>query len=87
MKKYTDEIKVFLKSEFGKTLDNATEQEIYFALSKTIMSEVADNWENSKAAYGKGKQAYYCAAEFLMGRALGNNLINLGWYHESKDEL
>lgn len=87
MKKYTDEIKVFLKSEFGKTLDNATEQEIYFALSKTIMSEVADNWENSKAAYGKGKQAYYFSAEFLMGRALGNNLINLGLYQEIKEEL
>ena len=87
MKKYTDEIKVFLKSEFGKNLENATEQEIYFALSKTIMSELTENWEKSKAVYGKEKQAFYLSAEFLMGRALGNNLMNLNLYHDIQEEL
>ena len=87
MKKYTDDIKLFLKSEFGKTLEEASKQEIYFALSKSIMSDVADDWAKSKLAYGKEKQAYYLSAEFLMGRTLGNNLMNLQLYHDVQAEL
>ncbi len=87
MKKYTEEIKLFLKSEFGKALENATEQEIYFALSKAIMADLTENWEKTKLDYSKEKQAYYLSAEFLMGRTLGNNLMNLNLYHAIEDEL
>ena len=87
MGRYTDEIKFFLKSEFGKKIENASEQEIYYALSKAVVSEIAENWEKSKMTYGKEKQAFYLSAEFLMGRALGNNLMNLNLYHEIQDEL
>ncbi len=87
MSKYTEEIKLFLKSEFGKHLKNASEQEIYYALSKAIMTELADNWEKSKETYAKEKQAFYFSAEFLMGRALGNNLMNLNHYYEIETEL
>jgi len=87
MKTYTDEIKGFLKSEYGKALEDASKQEIYYALSKTIMSNIADQWNNTKEQYGKEKQAFYLSAEFLMGRALGNNLMNLNLYHEIQDEL
>lgn len=87
MKTYTDEIKGFLKSEYGKILEDASKQEIYYALSKTIMSNIADQWNNTKEQYGKEKQAFYFSAEFLMGRALGNNLMNLNLYHEIQDEL
>ncbi|HSN65067.1 MAG TPA: glycogen/starch/alpha-glucan phosphorylase, partial [Fusibacter sp.] len=87
MSQYTDKIKFFLKSEFGKHLENASEQEIYYALSKAIMSDLADNWEKTKETYAKEKQAYYFSAEFLMGRALGNNLMNLNLYHDIETEL
>lgn len=87
MKKYTEEIKLFLKSEFGKALENATEQEIYFALSKAIMADLTENWEKTKLDYSKEKQAFYFSAEFLMGRTLGNNLMNLNLYHSIEDEL
>lgn len=87
MNTYTEEIKGFLKSEFGKVLEDASKQEIYYALSKTIMSNITDQWNNSKERYGKEKQAFYMSAEFLMGRALGNNLMNLNLYHEIQDEL
>lgn len=87
MKKYTEDIKLFLKSEFGKTLENASEQEIYFALSKAIMTDLTGNWEKTRKDYSKEKQAYYFSAEFLMGRTLGNNLMNLNLYHSIQDEL
>lgn len=87
MKKYTKNIQFFLKSEFGKSLESATKQEIYFALSKAIMSEVAEPWEKSMEVYSHDKQAFYFSAEFLMGRALGNNLMNLNLYHDIQEEL
>jgi len=87
MSKYTESIKFYLKSEFGKQLDNASQQEIYYALSKTIMSELTDNWQKSKETYAKEKQAFYFSAEFLMGRALGNNLMNLNLYQNIEEEL
>ncbi|MBF4695955.1 glycogen/starch/alpha-glucan phosphorylase [Fusibacter ferrireducens] len=78
MNTYLEDIKFILKSEYSKTLETATKQEIYQALSKTLMVSLTDQWEVSTKAYAKGKQAFYLSAEFLMGRALGNNLLNLG---------
>ena len=78
---------LFLKSEYGKSLTSANQQEKYHALSKAIMSEFSDKWENSKKRSSQEKQAYYLSAEFLMGRALGNNLINLGQYQDVKIAL
>lgn len=84
---YIESVKGFLKSEFGKDLKNATEQEVYYALSKTVMSSLSDNWNKSKEAQENGKQALYLSAEFLMGRALGNNIMNLKIYGDIKNEL
>lgn len=84
---YIDSIKSFLKSEYGKDLKSATGQEVYFALSKTIMTQLADDWNRTKVAQEKGKQAIYFSAEFLMGRALGNNLMNLKLLGEIENEL
>jgi len=78
---------LFLKSEYGKSLASATQQEKYYALSKAIMSDIADQWEISKEKSSQGKQAYYLSAEFLMGRALGNNLINLDHYQDVRQSL
>ena len=78
MNAYLNDIKFILKSEYSKSLETATKQEIYQALSKTLMVSLTDQWEASTDAYAKGKQAFYLSAEFLMGRALGNNLLNLG---------
>ena len=78
MNQYLNDIKFILKSEYGKSVENASKQEIYQALSKTLMVSLTDQWEASSKTYAKGKQAFYLSAEFLMGRALGNNLLNLG---------
>ncbi len=68
-----------LKLHYGKTLEDATKQEIYSATTYAVMDLVTDKWIATREAYDKKKvkQAYYLSAEFLMGRAMGNNLVNL----------
>lgn len=74
-----------LKISFGKELSEAKDFEIYRALGQAIMENIADNWYDTGKLYEKQKQAFYLSAEFLMGRALGNNLINLGMLSEVKE--
>lgn len=80
-------IERYLKVKYGKTLKNSVKFELYNALSLTILENIVDDWNNTTELYGKGKQAYYMSAEFLEGRALGNNLINLGIYDEVLEVL
>lgn len=71
---------------FNKTYDEAVNGEIYQALSKVILEEISNNWVTTRKTYEKTKQAFYLSAEFLMGRALSNNLINLQ-LKEEVDEI
>ncbi len=77
----------WLKVDFGKTIEMAEKHEIYQALVRTVMEEVTENWCSTDEVYSQGKQAYYLSAEFLMGRALGNNLINLGILDDVREVL
>lgn len=84
---FKKDIELILKIKYGKTIKNALENEKFYAISKAIMDIIIDNWNKTKKEYNKGKEAYYFSAEYLMGRALGNNLINLGIYEEVKEVL
>lgn len=86
-KEFKITIERILKTDYGKSIDKAKDYEKYNALSKAVMGIIIDNWNKTAEAYAKGKQAYYLSAEFLMGRALGNNLMNLGIYDEVKKVL
>lgn len=68
-----------VKRYFGKTVEQATLREIYTALSMTIRDEIMDKWVayKEKADKQPQKELYYLSFEFLMGRAMGNNLMNL----------
>jgi len=68
-----------LRRQYGKTLEEAHEFELYNAISKVALDYAMEKWYNTKKTYAKKqvKQTYYFSAEFLMGRFLGNNLINL----------
>ena len=68
-----------LRRQYGKTIEEAHEYEIYYAASRATLDYIVENWYNTKKTYVKKqvKQMYYFSAEFLMGRYLGNNLINL----------
>lgn len=76
-----------LKIEYGKTIENAKEYQVFNSLSKVLIEEIVDNWNETTELYDKGRKAYYLSAEYLMGRALGNNLISLGIREEVKEVL
>ena len=80
-------IERYLKVKYAKRIEDAEEFEIFNAVSLTIMEEIIDQWNDTKELYGDGKQAFYLSAEYLMGRALGNNLISTGLYDDVKAVL
>ena len=78
-----------IRRQYGKTIEEAHEYEIYYAVSKATLDYIVENWYNTKKTYAKKqvKQMYYFSAEFLMGRYLGNNLINLQINEAVKETL
>ena len=86
---FKKEILSNLKLQYRKTLDTATQQEIFQAVSFAVKDFIVDRWIATQKAYQKKdpKFVYYLSMEFLMGRALGNNLINLCCYKEVAEVL
>ena len=72
---------------FGKEFDELTNKEKYHVVSKAIMQYIIPQWLETEAFFEDKKKAYYLSAEFLMGRALGNNLINLKIEEDVRDIL
>jgi len=80
-------MQMYCKAKYGKPLSEAKEYEIFNALSLTLLEEVVDDWNKTRELYKTTKQAYYLSAEYLMGRALGNNLMSMGAHDEVKELL
>ena len=78
-----------VKTLYRKTLEEATQQQIFQAVAYAIKDVIVDNWMNTQKEYAKQdpKTVYYMSMEFLMGRALGNNLINLQAYNDVAEAL
>ncbi len=86
-KSLKDRIRAHGLVNFGKEIVDLKDEEIYFALSQALMEEIVPKWNNSIENHQGKKQAYYFSQEYLMGRALGNNLINLGIKSEIEEIL
>ena len=87
--KFIQEIKNNVKNLYRKTLEEASQQEVYQAVSNAVKNVIIDQWLATQKTFDKQdpKIVYYMSMEFLMGRALGNNLINLTAYKEVKEAL
>ena len=78
-----------VKRLYRRTIEDATPQQLFQAVSYAIKDNIIDNWLETQKRYKEedAKTVYYMSMEFLMGRALGNNLINLTYYNDVKEAL
>ena len=86
---FKKEVEQNVKQLFRKTVDEASQQELYQAVSYVVKDAIIDDWIATQKQYEKDdpKIVYYMSMEFLLGRALGNNLINMTAYKEVKEAL
>ncbi|MBP5191800.1 MAG: glycogen/starch/alpha-glucan phosphorylase, partial [Eubacterium sp.] len=86
---FKKEVAANVKMLYRKTLEEATPQQLYQAVSYAIKDDIIERWIATHKAYKaqNAKKVYYLSMEFLMGRQLGNNLINLGYYSDIKKAL
>ena len=82
-------VKYNVRTLFRKEIEEASEQQIFQAVGYAVKDAIMDAWIATQKEYEKSdpKIVYYMSMEFLMGRALGNNLINLTFYDEVKEAL
>mgnify|MGYP000681588089 CR=1 FL=1 len=78
-----------VKTLFRKEVEEATPQQLFQAVSYAVKEAIIDDWLVTQKQYEKDdpKTVYYMSMEFLLGRALGNNLINMTAYKEVKEAL
>ena len=78
-----------VKTQYRRTIDEATPQQIFQAVSYAIKDVIIDDWIATQKQFDEtgAKKVYYLSMEFLMGRALGNNIINLGAKKAVKEAL
>lgn len=86
---FKKEVENNVKTLFRKTVEEANQQQLFQAVSYAVKEVIIDDWLATQKKYDEEdpKMVYYMSMEFLMGRALGNNLINMTAYTEVKEAL
>lgn len=87
--KFIQEVKDQMKLLYRRTLEDGTKEQLYQAVSYAVKDDIIDRWIATHKEFEKrnSKIVYYLSMEFLMGRALGNNMLNLTYYEEVKKAL
>ncbi|WP_157801081.1 glycogen/starch/alpha-glucan phosphorylase [Bacillus solitudinis] len=86
---FLTEFREKLTTSFGKSMKDATDKEVFQAISLMIKDEIYRKWQHTQKSYQEGqyKQVYYLSMEFLLGRLIENNLLNVGWFDVCKEVL
>ena len=87
--KFKEEILDHVRNFSRKTLEDCTPQELYQAVAFAVRDIITDDWIATQRAYNQKapKTLYYLSMEFLVGRALGNNLVNMGIMEDVQEAL
>ena len=87
--KFRENLSARLRRQYGKDISQANSHDLFDAVSASVQELIMPAWMATRHEYEKKptKQLYYLSAEFLMGRALSNNLINLGIKEEVQKVL
>ncbi len=75
------------KSKYLKDIKKLNSYELHDVISSAVMSNISENWKQSRNPRIKNRTAFYFSAEFLVGRSIYNNLVSLGIYDEIEKEL
>ena len=86
---FKEAVRENVRTLYRKNIAEASPQQIFQAVSYAVKDIIMDDWIATQKAYDEAdaKAVYYMSMEFLMGRALGNNLINMTAYKEVKEAL
>lgn len=76
-----------LMAKYGAVPEQATVQQVHNALASVVMDDISDSWKRSRRAHDAGRKASYLSMEFLVGRAVYNNLLCLGITGQVEEEL
>nr|WP_120491377.1 glycogen/starch/alpha-glucan phosphorylase [Corynebacterium lactis] len=87
MSNLSDLVGSHVRAESGRIPQSSTEMEFWSGLSRVVVDNIADSWQRTTEAYAATRQQHYFSAEFLMGRALLNNLLNTGLIDEASDAV
>ncbi len=71
----------------GREVSHASVRDVWQATARTVVDLIAERWDRSTRVYSQGRRQHYLSAEFLVGRSLLNNLVNLGIYDDMKAAL
>lgn len=82
-----EKIATYVRADAGKSAERGTLWDYWTALSHTLVELIADDWEDTRDRYDTVRQTHYFSAEFLVGRSMLNNLVNLGLYEEAKEAV
>lgn len=89
VKQWIGDIKKGLATDFFTKLDDSTDKQLQYILTREVLGKIVEKWDITRANWAekKTKMAYYLSVEFLMGRWLGNTLINLNLDEDVKKRL
>ncbi len=87
IKKVMENADVIARGLFAKSIDDLSGRQLNTAISRSIMADISERWKNSRVKQKRARCAYYFSAEFLVGRAIFNNLLCLGMTDKIEEAL